>query len=368
MTLLSLSNSRFVTFQVFALVAAFLLFPPAVYAATITVDQDCSINDAIESANSNQLVGGCTAGSGTDTIELTENVSMGFYCVSRTNGGASGAIYIDGAPFTLNASSFIDNRAGFRGGAIAIYSMKGHPGSNSSITNSTFHNNRSGIYGGAIHIVGGAYWTGPSDLWPNLTNPGAVNVDIKNSTFVNNRSTGYYNGSAINVSLSGLSSVGPFVRFYNSIVGSSGWPRACIGFTVKENILSTDNQYCSAGLPVASHLGLGAIVAPNNAPAYLPLLSDSPAIGAGNSTQCPSADIRGASRPQPAGSNCDLGAYEHPSDLAVAQQSEVEDPPTVQPRPRPRQHQQPTPTLQKRLSRRQVHQTSKRRQTMKASI
>ena len=233
---------------------------------------------------------------------------------NSNRGGNGGAIYVDGVTFTLNASSFIDNRANWRGGAIAMYSMKGHPGSSSSITNSTFHNNRSTINGGAIHIVGGAYWTGPSAYWPTLTNPGPVNASIKNSTFVNNRSTSYYNGSAINVSLSGLSSVGPYVRLYNSVVSSSGWPRPGIGLHAKENVLSTDSS-CSANVSAASDVGLGGIVAPDNAPAYSPLLSDSPAIGAGNSAQCPSTDIRGEGRPQPAASNCDLGAYEHPSDL-----------------------------------------------------
>ena len=490
MTLLELSTNRFITFQVFALVAAFLLFPPTVFAASITVGGECTLNEAIDSANGNRSVGGCTAGSGTDTIELTENISMELYQApgranpdevrriyqasitsdivingngftidaydghstrrrffyisgggnltlnnvmlrgghhrerggaihndghltinnsilaynyallgggaiysmghttindssllynrsgigggiranagsltvdnvtflghnqgvseggaiytaipitvrnsrfhdnyaghfggainslgravnvynsvftnnrakhggairvhaldgamtvsgsyfaynqggnyrrggggaidiiakyghggspqdprvsilnvtnSRFNsnrGGNGGAIYIDGVTFTLNASSFIDNYANWRGGAIAMYWMDGHPGSSSSITNSTFHNNRSRIYGGAIHIVSGAYWTGPSYLWPKLTNPGPVNVDIKNSTFVNNSSTTYYNGSAINVSAQTRPD-GPFVRFYNSIVSSSGWPRACIGFTVKEKI------------------------------------------------------------------------------------------------------------------------------------
>ena len=43
---------------------------------------------------------------------------------------------------------------------------------------------------------------------------------------------------------------------------------------------------------------------------YYPLLVTSPAIGAGDAAHCTAADQRGESRPQPAGSNCDIGAYE----------------------------------------------------------
>jgi hypothetical protein len=47
-----------------------------VWAATITVGGGCTLVDAIEAANTDVGVGGCTAGDDADTIELTEDVTL----------------------------------------------------------------------------------------------------------------------------------------------------------------------------------------------------------------------------------------------------------------------------------------------------
>src|SRR5688500_16909090 len=54
------------------LASLFVLWPLALYAANITVDgATCLLTDAIEAANTDQAVGGCTTGSNTDTLLLT---------------------------------------------------------------------------------------------------------------------------------------------------------------------------------------------------------------------------------------------------------------------------------------------------------
>ena len=61
------------------LVVAFALalsFSAPTGAATITVDSTCSLEDAITAANTDTATGGCSAGSGADTIRLTEHIVL----------------------------------------------------------------------------------------------------------------------------------------------------------------------------------------------------------------------------------------------------------------------------------------------------
>ena len=52
------------------------LFASTVFAADITVDSNCTLADAITSANSDAATGGCPAGSGADTLTLKGNVTL----------------------------------------------------------------------------------------------------------------------------------------------------------------------------------------------------------------------------------------------------------------------------------------------------
>ena len=56
--------------------AVILLLPAQVLAATINVGDGCSLKNAIKSANRNVSVGGCTAGSGADTIVMSYNIKL----------------------------------------------------------------------------------------------------------------------------------------------------------------------------------------------------------------------------------------------------------------------------------------------------
>ncbi len=58
------------------ILAVVLIVPQPLSTAVIVVDGGCSLGEAIQSANSDSAVGGCTAGSGTDTLELTDDVDI----------------------------------------------------------------------------------------------------------------------------------------------------------------------------------------------------------------------------------------------------------------------------------------------------
>ena len=65
--------------RVFALLIAILFalaFAVPAHAASITVNSSCSINNALLSAENDEATGGCTAGSGADTITLSQNATL----------------------------------------------------------------------------------------------------------------------------------------------------------------------------------------------------------------------------------------------------------------------------------------------------
>ena len=72
--------------------ALMLLSSQAAQAATISTGAACSLVDAIDSANTNAAVGGCTAGAaGLDTIVVTQDVQLSVANnVSGVNNGSNG--------------------------------------------------------------------------------------------------------------------------------------------------------------------------------------------------------------------------------------------------------------------------------------
>lgn len=72
---------------------------PAAGQSEITVDQNCSLHDAIKSANGDRAVGGCAAGTGRDTIVLTMDVAAAGMLPPVTSD-----IAIQGGGFTLTGA------------------------------------------------------------------------------------------------------------------------------------------------------------------------------------------------------------------------------------------------------------------------
>jgi hypothetical protein len=66
------------------------LGPVPALAATINVTGACTLVDAITAANTDAPVGGCTAGSGTDTLELVPGSTHGLTAIADTTYGGNG--------------------------------------------------------------------------------------------------------------------------------------------------------------------------------------------------------------------------------------------------------------------------------------
>lgn len=121
------------------LVAAILfvmvwLFSAAIsHAANISVDEDCSLSEAIHAANNDHEFDRCTAGDGEDTITLTGDITLSGRLPTITtdlaidgsnytvSGADSTAIFsIDDAQVTLQNITIANGRTGTRGGAIYV--------------------------------------------------------------------------------------------------------------------------------------------------------------------------------------------------------------------------------------------------------
>ena len=173
------------------LVVLIACFGPALpaYAATITVTttvdefsnpgpgSGCSLREAVQSANTNVAFGGCSAGSGADTI----NLPPGTYTLTRT--GANGTV-------TIRQSTVSGNTASSRGGGVW------HDGSSGILTanDSTFSGNSSPMGGGIFHGIIQSTLTNVTLSGNSSARGGGIlqlagALKISHSTFVGNSST-----------------------------------------------------------------------------------------------------------------------------------------------------------------------------------
>ena len=175
---------------------------------------------------------------------------------------------------TIERSAFINNSA-TNGGAVFSSDFV------ASITNSTFSGNSGSVSGGGVEVQGG-------------------NMAIINSTIAGN--TG-----------GGIRRVGGGLKLRNSLIANNTGEDCSGGLS--ENVSNyIEDGTCSPALSSADgSINLGPLT---GSPAYYPLLSGSPAIDAAAAAHCPSLDQAGTSRP--AGSGCDIGAYEKPPDPPTA--------------------------------------------------
>ncbi len=175
-----------------AFLIAVLVFHHPATTAVIVVDGSCSLPDAVTAANSDAAVGGCSAGSGADQIQLTVDATLtaplpaitseidilgsghaierdagtpsfglfsvagqtlGIHDATLRNGRAAngGAVYADDyAQVTLHDVRLSGNQATDSGGAVLL-----EDGSSLVMVDSVLTNNTAGHNGGAI--FGGYY-------------------------------------------------------------------------------------------------------------------------------------------------------------------------------------------------------------------
>lgn len=227
-----------------ALVSALLLeLAGTAAAATITVDgTTCTFPDAITAANTDAVVGGCTAGAGADELDLASGLT-----ITLTAGLTEirSDVTINGNGSTLDCASTV--RGFIISGGSATFNLndttvtncvtspgnygagaRSYAGSTMNINNSIF----TGNVGGAIVFTDSSGTVNDSTIDGNFTNPEpyysagisviASNVTVSNSSITNNVTTstgagggGFYVGSyggaselnIINSTITGNSSV-----------------------------------------------------------------------------------------------------------------------------------------------------------------
>lgn len=129
--MLAARMSKLVVVILMALVS---LYSAAIsYAANISVDEDCSLSEAIHAANNDHEFDRCTAGDGDDTITLTGNITLSGRLPAITTD-----MTIDGSNFTVSGDD-----------SSAIFSIEE---AEVTLQNITITNGKTGARGGAIHV------------------------------------------------------------------------------------------------------------------------------------------------------------------------------------------------------------------------
>lgn len=268
----------------------------------------------------------------------------------------SGSASIQGFSITNTAAPAYQIRwvapYGFHTEGTAIFS--GDQTTRPTIKNCKIYNNFIGIYGNANVVdckiynntVGySGYWVSPqiskSFFYGNTRSAieisNANNTTITNSVFYNNAKVFAFRSDLnawrfrvqiLNTTIANnakimTTSEGNTTSFLNSIIYNNTDP--VLGFGQTYDSLIVKNTILERGIdaiPIAARAkaNVDLTTLKNADPTFVgggnyQLLSNSPAIGAGSATFTNTFDINGKSRPLPAGSNPDLGAFE--SDLGV---------------------------------------------------
>ena len=208
-------------------------------------------------------------------------------------GSGGGGIRYSYGSVSLENVKVAHNSARGNGGGIQFYHADG------AITNTLIAGNAGGSGGG------GLYFDGSSPIFFNIT-------------VVGNWTTGH--GGGLNVSYMSQPTLANSIVWGNSptqIYFDTAWPGEAVTIEYSdiqdgEEGIVTNGQgpvYWGDGnvnvMPRFVNVGLG----------NYHLRNDSPCIGAGKLAGAPIIDIDGNLRPNPAGSNPDMGAYENPLGL-----------------------------------------------------
>lgn len=334
----------------------------------LNADGDCSLREAIQSANTDTAVDACTAGSGTDTItvpagtytlsiigtgedanatgdiDITSNLTVNGAGAASTiiNGGAidrvfevglgttaqingltiqngsipsfGGGIFNRGT-LTINASTIDDNETtgtNFSGGGGGIFSQGVMTLKKSTVSNNTSQGRGGGIYNldSTLNITNSTISTNTSLNGGGIFNRfGTINITF--TTIADNIATD--NGG-------GVWNFGGTTNTANTILSSNSATTAadnCAGAITSQGYnISSDASCAFSGTgDLNSTNAMIDPLANNGGPTKThALLLGSPAIDLVPLSSCSvSTDQRGVARPQ--GAACDSGSYEHPPTL-----------------------------------------------------
>ncbi len=268
-----------------------------------------TITDSIISDNTADYGGGIYTSAYGEVVTVIKSNFSGNSAVFANGGG----IYTFGTLSVLD-STFTNNSADGDGGG--IYNSYE---STLTVTRSTFSENSAldwggGIYNDAASILNITNSTfsknsaGSGGAIFNYRNPFySTTLTITNSTFSENSAAtggGIYNMGTLNLSNSILA---------NSTTGNDCYHYDFNGGTIGVNV----NNLIETNAPVPNNCGtptstadplLGPLADNGGFTQTMALLPGSPAIDAGDDTNCPATDQRGVTRPF--GRHCDIGAYE----------------------------------------------------------
>jgi len=188
---------------------------------------------------------------------------------NRSDSGAGGVGAGGSGAVVIAASALIGNQAGNSGGGLSFYNNA----PDGTVTNTTIGGNTSGTGGGGILYAGHS-------------------LALTNVTVTANTANGGNSGGGVYIAATGTT-------INDSIVSGN----------TAASSPDINGSYNGANNLIGSNALLAplALNAPGTTQTYA-LLPGSPAIDAGNNTNCTTTDQRGVSRPQ--GATCDAGAYE----------------------------------------------------------
>ncbi len=234
-------------------------------------------------------------------VTLTNSVIYSNTVTASVGNGAG--VYLNGGSLTLESSTVNTNTAGNNGGAFYLTAS-----ASLTITGSTLNHN-SAKNGGALYLNSGVATFTNSTLSANAATSGSGGairnvgtLTLLNVTLNGNSATGGAGGA---LRTTGTATV------KNTLLANSPAGSNCSGtFTSQGGNLSSDGS-CTLSLVGTGDQNnanpqLGSLQ-DNSGPTWThALLSNSPAINAGQSAGCPITDQRGLARD----GQCDMGAYE----------------------------------------------------------
>lgn len=237
---------------------------------TNTIIQNNVVEGELSSDIGGAICNGCGMGMG---VLLLSHSIVRNNVADRAGGIFSNAI------MTITNSSIISNSAR-AGGGILNFALTGN---GITLINSTVSSNTASNNGGGIAQNGGTFDITNSTISNNASPLGAGIIHNTGETIVRN--------TIVAGNLLSANCDEPIISQGHNLSDDN----SC-GFTATSDISESD--------ALLSPLGDYGGLTPTQKPSFL-----SPAINAGDNSQCPAIDQRGVTRPQ--GTTCDIGAYEY---------------------------------------------------------